>query len=141
MNLTPGARKEYTLVVDCNCFRGRGLASALTRLGCYAAFVPTGDAALRYIIENEPDAVIADWELPDMDGLELARQVTLGGLRTKVILHKEDADWRCLRSALECGGEEVLTHPCSADVVLRALERRHAPPHERYRLLSEAGVA
>jgi len=66
-----------------------------------------------------------------MNGLELARQVTLGRLGAKVVLLRDNPDWPSLRLALDCGAEEVLSRPCAADHLLRVLRRtrreNHAP--------------
>ncbi len=123
MPVTPKQGKTHVLMVDGNVQRGRGLAEHLENLGCEVAFTSSGHEAHRYAVDRKPDAIVADWGLPDMNGLELSRQVTLGRLGAKVVLLREDADWPSLRLALDCGAEEVLSHPCAVDHLLRVLRR------------------
>ena len=35
----------------------------------------SGEQGLQYIIENKPDAVICDWMLPDIDGIEICKKI------------------------------------------------------------------
>jgi DNA-binding response OmpR family regulator len=88
----------------------------------------SGADALQYVEENEPDAVVAKWDLPDMTGPELVRRIMSSRFGTKVILEKDGGDWRSLRQTLEVGGEDLLTHPLSAAALLRSLE--HSSGHE-----------
>ena len=123
MTLTPNPGGQYVLVVDGDFHRGKALVSEMRASGCYAATATSGAEALRYVAENEPDAVVSEWELPDMTGLELVRRMTLEEASTKAILHREKADWHQLRQTLECGGEDLLSNPVHATELLRALTR------------------
>src|SRR6266508_2866752 len=98
------AAKPFVLVVDSDSHRARELASSLRILGCYSAFSTRGEDALRYVAENDPDALVVAWDLPDMQGLELARRVKAGSSTPKVILVRDEADWKLLRQTMECGG-------------------------------------
>ena len=115
--------KTLVLIADGNVQRGRTLADHLENLGCEVALASSGHQAHRYAAARKTHAIVADWGLPDMNGLELARQVTLGRLGTKVVLLRDDADWPSLRLALDCGAEEVLSRPCAVDHLLRVLQR------------------
>ncbi|HLX86147.1 MAG TPA: response regulator transcription factor [Terriglobales bacterium] len=42
---------------------------------CYQA--PTGREALQWISEHPPDVVLLDFQMPDLNGLEVARQMAL----------------------------------------------------------------
>jgi CheY-like chemotaxis protein len=127
MSIITGSRKQFVLVVDSDCHGGRSLLSELRSLGCYVSLASSGTEALQYVEDNEPDAVVADWNLPDMSGLELARRIKSMRFATKVVLEKEGADWRSLRQTLEVGGEELLSRPVSAATVLRRLEHSALP--------------
>jgi CheY-like chemotaxis protein len=97
------------------------LLSALRSFGCYAARATTGAEGLRYVRENEPDAVVGDWNLSDMTGPEFARRVKSARFETKVLLQKEGADARSLRKTLECGGEELLERSTPVSRLFRLL--------------------
>lgn len=123
------AAKPFVLVVDSDGHRARELASSLRTLGCYSASSTRGEDALRYVAENDPDALVAAWDLSDMGGLELARRVKVGSFTPKVILVRDEADWKLLRQTMECGGDDLLSRPLSMDHLLGILVRtRGASP-------------
>ena len=43
----------------------------LTKERCVVKSFESGNKGLEYILSNKPDAVICDWMLPDLDGIEL----------------------------------------------------------------------
>ena len=124
MDLLMGSGRYFVLVVDSDSHRGRVRASQLRAIGCYAACSTTGEEAFKYIVDNDPDALLSDWDLSDMTGLELARRIKMGSPQMKIILQKERADWRTLRQALECGGDELLSRPFSTEHFVRMLGRK-----------------
>jgi|SRR5579862_378325 len=123
MTLVENPRKEFVLVVDSDCLRGRALLTRLRALGYYAASFVRGEDALKFAAENEPDAIVSDWSLSDMQGVEFARRAKTQSFATKLILLSGQADWRILRATLECGGEDLLTHPVSMEHLLSTLGR------------------
>lgn len=122
LRISPGRR--FVLVVDGDCHRARSRLSELRTSGCYAASAASGAEAVTYVIENEPDAVVSDWNLPDMSGPDLARRVKSARFATKVFLQKEGVDIRSLRQTLEAGGEDLLSRSSPIADLLRSLERR-----------------
>jgi len=124
MHVTMDLLRHFILVVDSNWPRRHALARGLRSLGAYVGGASSGQEALRYVTENEPDALVSDWTLWDMDGLELARRITQGRFRPRIILQKEGADWLSLRQTLECGGQDLLSRPFSMDQLLRSLKQR-----------------
>ncbi len=117
------APNYFVLVVDSDCYRGRLLVSQLTDARCYAARARRGEDALRFVRENEPDAVVCDWRLEDMSGLEFLRRIKEQSFPTKVILASDQADWQLLRRTLESGGEDLLGRPLALGHLLRTLGR------------------
>jgi DNA-binding response OmpR family regulator len=109
--------------VDPDSRRARALASGLRSRGCYVASALSGEEALRYTAENEPDAILAEWDLPDLAGPEFARRVRIAGFAATVALLREGADWLHLRRTMECGGDDLLGRPCTLDQVVRSLCR------------------
>lgn len=117
------ASKYFVLVVDSDCHRGRLLVSQLTNARCYAARAHRGEEALQFVRDHAPDAVICDWHLEDMSGLELLRRIKEESFQTKVILASEHADWQLLRQTLASGGEDLLGRPFSIVHLLCMLGR------------------
>jgi DNA-binding response OmpR family regulator len=123
MILTESPRKEFLLVVDRDGHRGRDLAEHLRALGCYATSLTSAEEALKYASENLPDAIVADWELPDMTGTELAHRAKSQCIAAKVVLASDPADARRLRETLRCGADDLLFRPLSAEALLRTLRQ------------------
>ena len=128
MELEISSGRHFILVVDADTHRGRALARDLRTAGCYAASATSATEALRYALQNEPDAVVSGWEFVDMSAVELCRRIKSARWATKVILHQEGAKPASLRLTLENGGEDVLSEPVSAGTVLRLLARGNGSP-------------
>lgn len=81
-----GAASEAprVLVIDDDPATGRELAGSLASLGCRIESVRTGSAALERLSEGGVDLATLDLELPDGDGLTLARTI------------RSEARWRSL---------------------------------------------
>lgn len=125
LHMTPG--RHYVLVVDGDSYRGRATLWELRARGCYTASASTGAEALKYATENEPDAVVADWDLSDMTGPELARRLKSASPATQIFLQKQEPDVPSLRETLMNGGEDLLPRHSALTAMLRKLECRRMP--------------
>ena len=81
--------------------------------------VNTGDAAIDACRQSPPDAVILNWDLPDMDGYGLCQQIraseaTLGTFLL-VLLSVNERDARL--AALEAGADDVKTLPIDIEEI------------------------
>jgi CheY-like chemotaxis protein len=64
------------LLVEDNEMAARGLARLLQSQGYQVSLALTGAAALQALRDEiRPDIVLTDWQLPDMDGREVAEHV------------------------------------------------------------------
>jgi len=81
----------------------------------------TGRDALEAVATNEPDLVVLDWMLPDIEGIEVGRRLRERGFRTAVLfLTAKDATEHKVE-ALRAGGDDYVTKPFSlAELVARA---------------------
>lgn len=73
------------LIVEDAAVAGRTLVNVLSAAGHDVRWETTGRDALRAVDEWRPDVVLLDRELPDADGVDLARQVH-GADRRVVVL-------------------------------------------------------
>lgn len=123
--MTPFAtdRKPFVLVVDSDPQRARSLVQHLRTGSFYAESSACGEDALKYAAENEPDAVVSDWRLSDMAGIEFTRRLKARSFPAKVVLLNDRADWRLLREAFEGGADDLLSRPVSTEELFRSLER------------------
>ena len=117
------------LVVDDEGSIVDAVATALRYEGYEVAEASTGRDALAKILENEPDLVVLDWMLPDLDGIEVGRRIRAQGYKCAILfLTAKDATENKV-DALRAGGDDYVTKPFSlAELVARieAILRRTA---------------
>jgi two-component system nitrate/nitrite response regulator NarL len=63
----------------------------------------TGAAALEAIEATQPDFAVIDYELPDMNGIELAERAVLVAPGTRLVLHSARIDPSSVGAALAAG--------------------------------------
>ncbi len=81
--------------------------------------VSDGKLAWDEIIANPPDIAILDWEMPEMDGIELCRQIRA---RKKlpfiyIIMITGKTDTSEIVAGLEAGADDYIAKPCPRDVL------------------------
>ena len=114
----PGA---HLLIVDDEENLRSMLGAALRHHGFEISSVADGRSALDAIDELEPDLVLLDVMLPDLDGFEVCRRLRADGNRTPVLfLTARDATDDKVRG-LTLGGDDYLQKPFSLEeLVARA---------------------
>jgi len=117
------------LVVDDEPSIVDAVSTALRYEGFDVSEAESGRDALRLAGEVEPDLIVLDWMLPDLNGLEVGRRMREQGLKTAILfLTAKDAVENKVE-ALRAGGDDYVTKPFSlAEVVARvhAILRRTA---------------
>ena len=117
------------LVVDDEDSIVDAVATALRYEGYEVEAASTGREALSAVMRFDPDLVILDWMLPDIDGIEVGRRMrTTGSDAAVLFLTAKDATENKVE-ALRAGGDDYVTKPFSlAEVVARtqAILRRTA---------------
>ena len=115
------------LLVEDDLLLADGLRTALRREGFSVNHVATGKDALATLITNQPDIVILDLGLPDMDGFGVLKQLRADDKSPHVmILTARDAIEDKV-SGLDLGADDYLVKPFEMPELLarlRALERR-----------------
>lgn len=104
------AATALVYVIEDDASIARLVAAVLTEFGFQTESFHTGAAALRRMQTQRPDLCIVDLGLPDMDGIELVRQISLQSHAGLLILsgrgHTAD---RIM--GLELGGDDYVTKP------------------------------
>jgi two-component system OmpR family response regulator len=116
----PPERKDRILVVD-DEENIRALLSATLRLtGFEVAVAGDGTECLHAAGEFEPDLVILDVMLPDIDGFAVAERLRAEGRRTPVLFLTARHSVRDRITGLHVGGDDYVTKPFDLEeVVLR----------------------
>jgi two-component system OmpR family response regulator len=121
MNSTQnGGPQRRILVVDDEPSIVDAVATALRYEGYEVEEAPTGRAALAAVLRQEPDLIVLDWMLPDIEGIEVGRRLREQGFKCAVLfLTAKDATENKVE-ALRAGGDDYVTKPFSlAELVAR----------------------
>ena len=104
----------------------------LEREGYSVSVAEDGEEALRLIVEDPPDAVVLDWMLPMVSGLEVCRRVRrkLESENVPIIMVTARAEEEDRLRGLDTGADDYVTKPFSPNELvarIRALLRRTRP--------------
>jgi DNA-binding response OmpR family regulator len=102
------------LVVEDDPFFQRVLQKRLTVDGYQVATASDGREGMKQIVVFEPDLVISDWMMPEVDGLELCQSVKtgLGENAPYFILLTARGEISDRLLGLETGADDYLIKPC-----------------------------
>lgn len=85
----------------------------LKDLGCSTLSAMQGDLGLRMAIEHEPDLVILDVMLPEMDGLEVCQKIRANNVQSPIMMLTSKSEEIDKVLGLEVGADDYLTKPFS----------------------------
>jgi two-component system, OmpR family, response regulator len=113
----PGNR---ILVVDDEPSIVDAVATALRYEGFDVEEAVNGRDAMQAVARREPDLVVLDWMLPDLDGLEVGRRLREQGFKTAILFLTAKDSTENKVEALRAGGDDYVTKPFSlAELVAR----------------------
>jgi two-component system KDP operon response regulator KdpE len=108
-----------------------GTLAPLLQARGYGVFTAmTGRAAIEAVDRDKPDLVVVDLGLPDIDGVDLCREIRKTVNVPIVVLSARGAEGDKVR-ALDVGADDYVTKPFGAEELLariRAALRRSEPP-------------
>lgn len=109
-----------------------GIRTALSRglrdRGHTVAVAETGMAALELVVKAEPDVVLLDLGLPDVDGLQVLAMLRGLGATPVIVITAQDDDAMVVK-ALDAGADDYVVKPFGLDQLdarMRAVLRRGA---------------
>jgi two-component system, OmpR family, response regulator MprA len=115
------------LIVDDDRALRDALRRALVLAGYDTTLVESGEGALAEVARSEPDAVVLDIGLPDVDGLEVCRRLRGAGNRVPVLMLTARDAVEDRIDGLDAGADDYLVKPFDVGELrarLRALMRR-----------------
>lgn len=111
--MTPAADAPNVLIVDDHCDTLDMLSDALGAEGMLTTPVSDGRAALSIIARSQPDIVLLDALMPDMDGFEVCQvlktEMGLSDLPVMFMTGRNDSEH--VVRALACGGVDFIAKP------------------------------
>ncbi len=114
------------LVVDDEPAILRFLRAGLSAQGFTVSEAPTGQSALDAIALGATDLTVLDLGLPDMDGLDVIREVRAKGSAIPIIVLSSRDDELSKVAALDLGADDFVTKPFGIDELfarIRAAQR------------------
>jgi two-component system chemotaxis response regulator CheY len=117
------------LVVDDSRVIRKVARRILEELGYDVAEAADGAEALAWCRAMMPDAILLDWNMPVMGGLEFIRRLRLepGGSIPKVVFCSVENELERIREALDAGADEFVMKPFDGEILGGKLALAGAP--------------
>jgi two-component system nitrate/nitrite response regulator NarL len=110
------------LLVDDHTLFREGLESLLSRRNInMLAAVGSGQEGLRLAAELKPDVVLLDMRMPEMDGMDVLRQLRKNGFKNPIAMLTTSSDERDLVESLRSGAQGYLLKDMEPDQLVVAL--------------------
>jgi two-component system, OmpR family, KDP operon response regulator KdpE len=119
------ADKKRILVVDDEPQIARVLRTSLAGSGYEVRTADDGHAGLRVAREWQPDLVITDISMPNMNGVELCRQLRAESSLPIIVLSVKGEE-KTKVDALDAGADDYVTKPVGMDELLARVRRNLA---------------
>src|SRR5207244_6414834 len=116
-------RKDRVLIVEDEDNGRKGDKQLLQRWGCDVMGVGTAEDALAKFASYQPDALIADVELPGMNGLDLLKQLGQELLDVPAIVITGKGSEERAVAAIEAGAFWYIEKPMKGPVLRARLDR------------------
>jgi two-component system response regulator AtoC len=129
------------LVVDDEESIRVSLCALLARHGYYTAAARGAQEALALLAADDIDVAFIDVRMPEMDGIDLTREIVARGIRTTIIVMSAYGSVDNAIEALKAGAYDYVTKPFKTDEVILTLakaEERECLRRENARLRAAA---
>jgi DNA-binding NtrC family response regulator len=118
-----GERKDRVLIVEDEDNARKGYEQLLQKWGCDVLGVASAEDALAKFASYQPDSLIADVELPGMNGLDLLKQLGSELLDVPAIIITGKGSEERAVAAIEAGAFWYIEKPLKAPVLRALLDR------------------
>jgi NarL family two-component system response regulator LiaR len=125
---TPSSKPIRVMLVDDHTMVRRGLATFLKAFDDLelAGEAENGQAAIQLCAKLQPDVILMDMAMPDMNGATATRAIRQQFPNVQVIALTSFKEEELVKSALEAGAIGYLLKDVSADELVRAIRSAHA---------------
>lgn len=117
------------LIVEDDVELSEILKHTLTKRGFTVQSAKDGQSALALLKVNKYDAIVLDWMMPGLSGIDVCRRLRAAGNHTPVLMLTAKTSNDDIESGLDVGADDYLTKPFENKILaarLRALLRRPA---------------
>jgi len=119
---------RHALVVDDSAAVRKAIRRMIEPMGFTVDEAANGSEALDQYATRNPDVILLDVEMPDVDGLTLLRQLRgparvmwagaeSTGKRPRIIMCTSRSSFDTIREAIEAGADEYIMKPFDANVL------------------------
>ena len=118
-------KKKKILIVEDNPANLKMLKLILENIDCEILEAVDGNGALSVAIENEPDLILMDIQIPHIDGLEVTRRLRKmeAFSRTPIIALTAFAMEKDEQAGLDAGCNEYMVKPFSTTKLLNVVNK------------------
>lgn len=119
---------KTVLLVDDEPHILRVMSMGLRREGYTVLTAKNGEEGLRSFAENNPDAMVADVDMPKMNGIEMCSAITqqFPEHQCKIFMSTSRAETELREWATECGGIHFMEKPVSMRTLTAELGKHFA---------------
>lgn len=128
MAVDPGHPVTRILLVEDDEAIGRHLQSGLTAHGYAVCWMRGGRPAIAAATAEPPDIVLLDLGLPDVDGIEVARELRAGQSDVLIVILTARSDDIDIVVGLDAGADDYLVKPFTLAVLLARLRAHRRRP-------------
>jgi pilus assembly protein CpaE len=90
----------------------------------------TGEEALQMARDTQPDVVLMDINLPDMDGIEVTEAMVREVRHAQIIMLSVQSDSDYLRQSMRAGARDFIAKPPAGDELISSVRRWGVRAHE-----------
>jgi twitching motility two-component system response regulator PilH len=111
------------LVVDDSAYQRSKARRILEEAGHVSLEAINGRDGLERIVDDAPDCVLLDLLMPELDGIEVLREVRDQGITTPVVVVTADVQDTTRQLCMELGAAAVIHKPVKRDELIGAIDR------------------
>jgi pilus assembly protein CpaE len=101
----------------------------------------TGEEALQMARDTQPDVVLMDINLPDMDGIAVTESLLREVRHAQIIMLSVQSDNDYLRQSMRAGARDFIAKPPSGDELITSVRRWGERAHQELKVEVERGPA
>lgn len=110
------------LIVEDDIKIGGNILKGLQDRGYSSTLSQTGEEGLENIMVEDYDCVVLDRKLPDIDGIEICKEVRSNAINTPIILLTAVSGVKDKVTGLEVGADDYLTKPFAMDELVARIQ-------------------
>ena len=131
--------KGRILIIEDDEAMGDMLDFGLSRRGFASRSVTSGQAGLKTLAEEQPDVLLTDINLPDINGIEVCREAAEKWPDVPTVMMTAFGSLETAIEAIRAGAYDFITKPLDMDLLALTLERAvaHRKLKQQVKLLSD----